>query len=77
MGRGLVAAFCVLSLCGAVCAQQNAPRTYAANGKTIKYNCNLTVFEPPVPIQPDPARPNQDNAINCTILFMSSCKKET
>jgi hypothetical protein len=50
-------------------AQQNAPRTSSTNGKTINYN--LTVFFPPAPIQPDPARLNQESAINCAILFLS------
>ena len=52
MGRSLMIAVCVLSGYGTVCAQQNAPRTYSADGKTISYH--LTVFNPPVPIQPDP-----------------------
>ena len=69
MGRRLMIAVCVLSGSGTVCAQQNAPRTYLAGGKTINYN--LTIFNPPVPIQPDPARLNQDSAINCTVLFLS------
>jgi len=69
MGRSLIVGACVLSVCGTVCAQQNAPRTYSADGKTINYN--LTVFKPPVPIQPDPARLNQDSAINCSLLFLS------
>jgi hypothetical protein len=38
-------------------------------GRTI--HSNLTVFRPPVPIQPDSARPNQESAINRTILFLS------
>jgi hypothetical protein len=59
----------VLSGCATVCAQQNAPRTYSADGKTISYN--LTVFNPPIQIQPDPARLNQDSAIDCTVLFLS------
>jgi hypothetical protein len=50
-------------------AQQNAPRTSSTNGKTINYN--LTVFNPPFPIQPDPARLTQESAINCIILFLS------
>jgi hypothetical protein len=50
-------------------AQQNAARSSSTNGKTINYN--LTVFNPPVPIHPDPARPNQEIAISCTILFLS------
>ena len=68
MGRSLIIALCMLSVC-TLRAQQNAPRTSSAGGKTINYN--LTVFNPPVPIQPDPARLNQDSAINCTILFLS------
>jgi hypothetical protein len=67
MGRSLIA-LCMLSAC-TLGAQQNAPRTSSACGKTIDYN--LTVFNPSVPIQPDHARLNQDSAINCTILFLS------
>jgi hypothetical protein len=59
----------MLSVGSTLCAQQNAPRTYSADGKTFSYN--LTVFDPPVPIQLDPDKMNQDSAINCTILFLS------
>ncbi|HWO30926.1 MAG TPA: hypothetical protein VNO32_19190 [Candidatus Acidoferrum sp.] len=69
MGRSLIIAICMLSASCTLRAQQNAPRTSSTNGKTINYN--LTVFNPPVPIQPDPARLNQESAINCTILFLS------
>jgi len=54
-------------------AQTNAPRTYTADGKTISYL--LTVFNPPIAIQPDPARLNQNSAVNCTIMFMSRLSK--
>lgn len=69
MGRSLIITAWVLSACCMLRAQQNAPRTYSADGKTISYN--LTVFNPPVPIQADPARLNQNSAINCTIVFLS------
>jgi hypothetical protein len=69
MGRSLIIPMWVLSVCSTLFAQQNAPRTSSVDGKTIKYN--LTVFTPPVAIRPDPARMNQDSAINCTILFLS------
>ena len=39
-----------------------------ADGKTITYN--LTVINPRIPIRPDPARLNQESAVNCTLLFM-------
>ncbi len=68
MGRSLIIALCMLSA-STLRAQQNATRTSSAGVKTINYN--LTVFNPPVPIQPDPAKLNQDSAINCTILFLS------
>jgi hypothetical protein len=69
VGRSLIVAICMFSASCALRAQQNAPRTSSANGKTINYN--LTVFNPPVPIRPDPARLNQESAINFTILFLS------
>lgn len=73
MGRSLLVAACLLSWCRTVCAQRDAPRTYSADGKTINYY--LTVFNPPVPIQPDPARMNQESAINCTVLFLSRLRQ--
>lgn len=69
MDRRLIFAICMLSACSGLWAQQNAPRTYSTDGKTISYN--LTAFNPPIPIQLDPARLNQDSAINCAILFLS------
>jgi hypothetical protein len=73
MARSLIAGVCVLLVCGTVRAQQDAPRTYSADGKTINYN--LTVFNPPIPVQPNPARLNQDSAVNCTLLFLSRLQK--
>lgn len=52
-----------------VMAQTNKIHTYTANGRTFTYT--LMIFQPPVAIQPDSSRLNQDNAVNCTILFMS------
>jgi hypothetical protein len=69
----LIIAISSLSACCTLFAQQDAPRTYAANGKTISYF--LTVFNPPVPIRPDPARMNQDSAINCMIFFLSKLQQ--
>jgi hypothetical protein len=69
MYRSFIVVVCILSAGSTLRAQQDAPRAYSANGKTINYN--LTVFNPPVTIQPDPARMNQDTAINCTVLFLS------
>jgi hypothetical protein len=69
MGRSLIIATCMLSASCRHRAQQNAPRTSSTSGKTINYN--LTGFNPPFPIQPDPARLNQEGGINCTILFSS------
>ncbi len=73
MARSLIIGVCVLSVCGTVRAQQNAPRTYSADGKTITYD--LTVFNPPVAVEPDPAKLNQDSAVNCTLLFLSRLQK--
>jgi hypothetical protein len=56
----------VVSVLYAPCA---AARTSSTTGKTINYN--LTVFNPPVLIQPDPGGLNQESAVNCTILFLS------
>lgn len=49
--------------------QTDAPRTYTAGRNTIQYK--LTIFDPLIPIQLDPARLNQDSAVNCSILFLS------
>jgi hypothetical protein len=49
------------------------PRTYSADGKTIKYF--LTVFNPPIPMRPDPARINQDSAINSSIFFLAKLQQ--
>jgi hypothetical protein len=69
MNRQCITLACLLLTQGLVYAQQDVSRTYTVDGKTINYN--LTVFDPPIPIQPDPARMNQDTAVNCTILFLS------
>src|SRR5438477_1947664 len=37
MGRSLIVIMCLLSFVGTLCAQQNAPRSYVADGKTITY----------------------------------------
>jgi len=61
----------LIVLLASICAgaQKDAPRSYNVGGKTINYR--LTIFSPPIPIQPDAERLNQDSAVNCTILFMS------
>jgi hypothetical protein len=71
--HSLIVAVCFLSTCGTVYAQQDAPRTYSAGGKTINYF--LTVFNPPIAVRPDPARMNQDTAINCTVFFLSKLQQ--
>lgn len=62
---------CVLSFVVTLSAtaQTDAPRSYNAGGRTIHYK--LTVFDPPIPVRPDPNRLNQDTAVNCTILFLT------
>jgi hypothetical protein len=52
-----------------VMAQTSTTHTYTANGRTFTYT--LTIFQPPIAIQPDSSRLNQDSAVNCTILFIS------
>ena len=52
-----------------VVAQTSTTHTYTANGRTFTYT--LTVFQPPIAIQPDSSRLSQDSAVNCTVLFMS------
>ena len=69
MGRNLIVGIFVLTVFSVVCAQQESARSYSADGKTIHYN--LAVINPPVAIQPDPTRLNQQSAVNCTLLFMS------
>ena len=54
-------------------AQNATSRTYTANGRTFTYT--LTVFDPPIVIQPDSSRLNQNSAVNCTILFISKLSK--
>ena len=54
-------------------AQTGTVHTYTANGRTFTYT--LRVFDPPVAIQFDPSKLNQDTAVNCTLLFMSRLSK--
>ena len=56
-----------------VVAQTSTTHTYSAGGRTFTYT--LTIFQPPIAIQPDSSRLNQDSAVNCTILFMSRLSK--
>jgi hypothetical protein len=44
-------------------------RTYVYRDRTIRYS--VTVFDPPLPARPDPARMNQETAVNTVILFRS------
>jgi len=69
--RPLLKLFLLLAMAGY--AQTNAPHTYTANARTFSYT--LTVFDPPVAIEPDPSRLNQDTAVNCMILYMSRLSK--
>lgn len=59
----------VLVLATSVMAQTTTTHTYSANGRSFTYT--LTVFQPPIAIQSDSSRLNQDSAVNCTILFLS------
>lgn len=56
-----------------VVAQTSTTHTYSAGDRTFTYT--LTIFEPPIAIQPDSSRLNQDSAVNCTILFMARLSK--
>ena len=51
-----------------VVAQTSTTHTYSANGRTLTYT--LTILEPPIAIQLEASRFNQDSAVDCTILFM-------
>ena len=73
MPSRLLFRFSLLLIAIAACAQTGAPRTYTASRRTFTYT--LTVFEPPIAIEPDPPRMNQDNAVNRTILYMSRLSK--
>lgn len=69
MGRSRTIVIGMLSAACTLRAQRNAACSSSTNGKTINYN--LAVSNPPVPIHTDPARSNQESAINGTILFLS------
>jgi hypothetical protein len=57
--RRLLAASALVT---SVAAQTSTTHTYRADGRTFTHT--LTIFQPPIPIQPDSAMLNQSSAVN-------------